>query len=1140
NLNGGTNNLRMGIVEFSKFAEVRQAITADQFLLSIGIDNMKNITKGATDIVDGMYMAKKQFDYYSEANNTENSKRRKIVVLLTDGKDSTGHIGEEIEAFAKGLNSTTLTTEADIYNQITLHTISISNDANTEMLKRLAEITGGSYFAIDGNSSDQTYRNQQATQIYEKLIKYLYLKNITALPVEAKINADLLLSEKYKGLDYNNARSLYLKSNVNILTGNFIQNITDIKLDNPAISLLLERTYNSDSGNEKTIIGNGWRLNYDTKIRIMESGTYATVTASTLNVRDPQSMNIITSLSNGAKVKYIQKNINGTNWHSVMTSDGRTGLVSASGVQDVPDNSVEVTYGSGTKAVFDFESSTPDGSLWTYKPPYGIFDRFIKTNNYYYLTKKDQTTYAYKLSGELDYIMDKNGNGINVTYDQSGKITTVTDNFGRTLQFQYLQDKLYRVTDPLNRYIEFTYNGNGNLIKFTNLEGKSTIYDYYDYYTTPTNAFKGSRLKKITDANGNQTIKNDYDVYGRLVIQYDANNIAKYNIYKDVFIDENTNTIIGNNELLRYFIDENGYVSKMQFNIAEKRPVVETDAYGDVSSHQYFIDYNENGSFGDFAEDVTYLTGTAEATAEYQQYLAGTATGNKPCKEIIIDKKGNKTYYENDKYGNLKKVTDANNDVISMNYDSYDNLIEKIDKKGNVSQYIYETVNSPHPDDKRVYTRMQKEINSLGDETVYEYFNMGERSPDDAFGVVVQGLCKKITQNKKNISGTLINDFKTTEYQYWDAANNLTKIKDSLGNAIINEYDVAGRLKKTTDARAGIKSYTYDSMNRIVTEEDQLTNKTTTKYDAVGNRISVTNKRGFATTYLYNAKNQLTSIVDPLKNVGTFKYDACGNKIEETDKRGFKTQYEYDYLGRLTARIDALGGTTTYSYDKAGNTKEILNAENIKTVFDYDNLNRKTKEDTVILGSVSKSISYQYDKNDNLFKIIDPKGNITKYDYDVLNRKISQIEGFTDGYGKDGNGFFTGPKDIKGEYTGNIETIFSYDISAEKTEKIMATTPGKFTTTKEYNALGQLTTEIDQENNSKNYEYDVVGNLVKTTNSKGFATISEYDIVGNLIKSTDPLGNYTRFEYDQEGNKTVLIDKRRNRTDYVYDANNKL
>ena len=1099
-INNGKDSLRMGVVEFSNFGELKQQITNNAITLTSTLTSM-NYTLGASNIIDGLWVSNSQFENFSHAlgaGNSVNSKRRKVVVLITDGKDTDGNKREQIEDFTKTLNNKWIELDEQFYNHVDVNTVAISSDSDTQMLKNVAETTGGGYFEFNAIQN----KDDQIKTFYDIMIKKIRIAFITDNYIPTVV-ANMMFSEKYRGMDFEDAKKLYANTNANLLTGNFVQKIVDAKIYSQGIDLNFERVYNSDAGGEKTIIGNGWRTNYDTSAKdVTNSGK---VIVNVLNVRDAVGTgNIITTVSQNTKLTYLEPATtypyNSRDWRLVQLSDGTSGFVAITGYV-APIVGVEITYGTGTKAVYDlFDNSDP--ITWYYTTPKGMYDILIRTNNLYYLTRKDQTTYAFNLNGQLSTVTDKYGNELVVHYT-GNKISSVTDFLGRAITFTYTGENLTRITDSLARYTDYSYDTNNNLVSVKDFDGKTTVYSYYDTYNKTTLAFERSRIKKITDGNANQVLKNDYDPYGRLVRQYDANNAVKYHMYKDVYMDEDTGLPTGDTEFARYYIDENGNVTKIIFNIDTQDPISEIDANNIAIAHQWNIGHNI---------------------------------------ETITDKKGTVTAYYYDASGNITKIEDQPSlNSITMTYNAKNNITSKMDKKGNTTTYSYY-------DDVTLDTI----TDALGNTTKYEYFTKGVDP-----GIQIFGLVKKITESRKNNLNNLV-VFKTTQYQYDTVAwNNLKQMTDSNGNVTQYLYDTAGRLTQVTDPKLNLTKYTYSSMDRLTQEEDATGNKTYITYDNVGNKLTVRDKRGNTTKYEYDNKNQLIKLTDPLNKYTVFKYDNLGNKIEEINELGVSTKYSYDVFGNCTQITDALGGITQSSYDFNNNLTQFIDAENRTTTYEYDTLNRKTME-TKPLGKIT---NFAYDLNNNITTVTDALGKITKYDYDVLNRKTSQIDGFgaqnittiyqyyidSDGtntvvttdprnnvWKKKSNSLDQLVKEIDAK--NNFKT-YTYD-TAGNLETI--TDERGNTTTNQYNSLNKLIKVTDPTSNYSTFEYDQIGNKIAEIDRNKRRTEFAYDANNRLTSTINALKYSITATYNAVGNKTSVTDEIGNVTTYYYDVLNRM
>jgi YD repeat-containing protein len=66
-----------------------------------------------------------------------------------------------------------------------------------------------------------------------------------------------------------------------------------------------------------------------------------------------------------------------------------------------------------------------------------------------------------------------------------------------------------------------------------------------------------------------------------------------------------------------------------------------------------------------------------------------------------------------------------------------------------------------------------------------------------------------------------------------------------------------------TDPRNNLTQYEYDALNRKTVTIDALSKATATSYDAAGNVTSVKDADNNVTQYSYNALNRVTQMTDP-------------------------------------------------------------------------------------------------------------------------------------------------------------------------------------------------------------------------------------------------------------------------------------
>lgn len=1099
-------NVRVGFVEFSDFASTKKALTSDQPALVGSLDYMRQ-TVGATNLAEAIWVTRQQFNY----NKADpNSSRRRIAVLVTDAQDTMGNASPHLMSILQSIGEQNC--------NIVFNTVYLGN-TDSELLMDIAQKTGGTYFRLDPSMGAE-FISTQIELIYKKIAAQITLDKLTDPPPEftkqliAAVDKDGL-----RGIEYNEAAKLYTKANTNMLTGNYYTEETDLEIMNyNGPEFMLRRTYNSDSGDERTVIGNGWRLNYDTSLK--PANNYAVVAAYGLNFRSQPNVgdNIISVLMRGAMIEYLEAvpQSGAAVWVKVKYND-QVGYVYNSYLYQLKDD-ICFTYSSGTRVIYQKLSAS--GTNVTYKSPSGISDVLKKSGDLYTLTKKDQTKYIYNSSGKLIEMRDRYDNIIFINYTGE-KISYIRDSFDRRFSFEYdaANGMIKAITAPDGRRVQYVYDKDLNLIQFINPESELTSYSYYTDYNKAGELIN-SRIKSITDGNGHQVVRNDYDIFGRMIKQYDANNHVQYHIYQDVFLNSQGKEIVWNDgdvKLARYYINENGNMTRTEFDSSTFKPIKETDSYGREASYQYYL-YNPDNS--------TWVDVTQPDSATY----ASLINKNSLSREAVIDKNGYRTVYEYDEHKNLVKVTDHDGKSTSMTYDDKNNLTDRYDKKNNHTQYIY--------DPSGIY--LKKVIDAEGNETEYAYYSSGEATSVPGIIIYLKGLVKSIKEHMRDKAGVLRTDFEITAYKYEHGYNNKTHITDHLGNSTMLYYDKYGRIIEEKNPRGYSTYYAFDLMDRLLSETDQSNNSIKYTYDEVGNKTSVTDKLGSSTSYRYDNKNQLTRITDPLGYSVAYKYDPRGNLVEETNQKGGNTVNTYDDLDRLIMKTDPAGNSTRYEYDvdpqgkpdsKGYHNLKVTDALGNITIIDYDYLKRKISETQILkqqyytTGATKAVTRYTYDLSDNIETITDPLGKVTKYTYDKLNRIIAVTDGF--GLG------------------GVLETVTrtEYDVLAAvqgNRSVVKVTDALSNSSSTYYDSVGNKLKAVDAKGFETIYTYDENGNILTASDARGNKTAYQYDTLDRLSKVYDPLNNFNQYEYDANGNKTAEVDRKGFRTEYKYDKNNRL
>ena len=957
-------------------------------------------------------------------------------------------------------------------------------------------LMGGDDF---GNVSSTVEEFDPATKTLRN-IEYMtqprYPEN--AVAVDNKI---YIISGEYGNSSLFNSIESYTVAGLQFSPGssisNFTEQVEDIRIESNVLPMSFSRTYNSGLNYEKTMVGNGWRTNYDSSVsKVQESGK---VIAGALNVREEPWGEISTQISKNTIVKYLYKNAalqsDGRYWHYVQLPDGTKGYVAAWYIQDI--TGLEVTYSSGSRTVFENENGL-------YKAPYGTYDKLDAIDQGYKLTTKEQTKYYYNIDGKLIAVEDKSGNKHTIHYNSENKPSKVIDFAGKSITFTYTDGKLADITDSNGRNVSYSYDTYGNLTSVTDPIGNQTTYNYYLEYKDD-GSLKSSRLKQIIDTYGNQIKKNEYDLFGRLKKQYDGINNAKSYSYSDIKLDENS--LYDSAVFNQYSINEKGNSSKTALNLATQKPLAETDSEGRTAYYKYYVDLNCDGKWTD-------ITNLRQGTSLYSAYNIAIQQGNKPTKEEITDRNGNVTIYETDARGNTIKITNPDSSYKEFEYDINNNLIKCKDEEQNCTYYIY---------DEATNTLLQKKVQPLNgtddyldtsDQTKFSitYYNYYNDTECNQLGYKAKGLVKTMTDPDGN----------TEIYTYTNDGNVRTVSNLATGIIATFEYYSEGWKKAEISPKEIRTEYIYDRNGRI--EKVVLNSSDTTRYiyDNVGRKIKEISPKQYDPSlenlelklyngdhgyrYDYYADGKVSAIKDPENNTTEYTYDACGNLKTETKPNGSIYQYEYDVMNRLARLYFKNSKDSTpilleeywYSILDDGRTqktyKKYINESEISTltsIYDYaGRLISQTNPD-------GTSTSTVYNANGTVNYTTDAKGNSTYYRYDGLNRLTEQWTPF--------------------EKINDTVKYTYQKIVYDKAGKKLQEKTGKTTVAKDVVPTGYI---------AKNYEYNANGKVDTITQSDETGTIFgktkyEYDADGNISKEivyTDADNtNITEYNYNYMG-----------------------
>lgn len=424
------------------------------------------------------------------------------------------------------------------------------------------------------------------------------------------------------------------------------------------------------------------------------------------------------------------------------------------------------------------------------------------------------------------------------------------------------------------------------------------------------------------------------------------------------------------------------------------------------------------------------------------------------------------------------------------------------------------------------------------------------------------------------ITRTDLPDGKFYENTYTNATKpfHLASVRDADGLVTSYTRDALNRVTTVTHPDATTETFTYNSLNRILTYKNRQNVTEFYTYNANGQltarRLGSSTALTGLTEYTYHTDGKLATVTTPAIATGPsttarltkfYTYDAAGriiridyqnsgstiafetntwtngNLTAHRNSRGFTTTYTYDAYGRRLTEKDPLNRITTYEYGiqggcsscgASGQPNRITAPDGIVTENTY-NLDNSLETTTIAPGTpAQQTTSYTYDILGRRSTVTSPLGLVTTYNYDPLSGDlISTVIGapfnYTTSYSYNAAGLqtiVTHPDGTKAETTYDALGRRTGSITREANNTIVQ--QNSLT----YNALGQVATSKDGNNNTTTYSYNALGLLATTTLPNGRTqSITAFDNALNPVNITSPTGQFTTVYRDIFGRTITTI-----------------
>jgi RHS repeat-associated protein len=745
---------------------------------------------------------------------------------------------------------------------------------------------------------------------------------------------------------------------------------------------------------------------------------------------------------------------------------------------------LKIIEGSGRASYF-----RPGPSSGQYVGVFGEHSHVRAEPGGYGWYRLDGSKYFFSSSGRLLRMQDAVGNRIDLAYDASNRLNTVSDAAsGRILTLRYNGNGLldyisgpitYAVDD--GRWVAYGYDADLNLTSVTYADDSGFDYAYTDTGDVHNLTEKRDRLDHLLNSW-------DYDDQGRAISTFSRKGTGVSIVYAG---SDQVNVTDAYGKERQYHLD----------HIAGRRRVIAI-----TSTHPGgpgAIPYSASNAVSWTYDDELRLIETESA--------AGTIT----------------RYLDYDERGNPGTVTSA-----------FGTAQER------TVAYVY------HPDMDAPLSRTEASVLGAGaKETIWDYDDPGaagdtatpNESPtrrlyrvietgyttDTAEAVIPYEYITTYSYNGKgqvlSIDGPLPGSADTTTFAYDpETGDLLTMARPLIGDTTFADYDAAGQVGRTIDVNDLQTSFDYDGRGRVKTVVHPDARSETTTYTLAGQVATRIDEDNVATTYTYDATyGRLWKITDQEGNEIEHLYDLQGNLIEKAyrdDLGTLSNRLRWDYQhpqlpGMLYEEINPDGTFTRYDYDFNGNVASVTDPEGHTTFYFYDALNRREemRQPEPEPGAGIPITEYDYDGHGNLAAVVDANQAVTTFQYDDMDRQVFTVspDSGSGSFAYDAAGRRVNKMDAMG-----INVRYTYDILDRLQMIDFPADPDiSYTYDQGPYAKGRLT-GVNDPSGSTEFGYDERGRLVEknsTVNGVDYLLSRSYSPGGRVNTVTYPTGRTIDF-----------------------------
>lgn len=912
----------------------------------------------------------------------------------------------------------------------------------------------------------------------------------------------------------------YVNDPVNVATGNFIEEETDMAFSGVVSACSVTRMYNSVAvfGQHAVsgVFGAGWSSNIESRVQL-------------------NAENAVWTMADGREVTFDR----------MIHEDGTHGYARAPReawwLEELPLTQLMGEEGSLADPSLRYilhATGYDASSLLRISDNSGTQHIFSLTGVYLGMSAGAGTAVAYLRDeeGRVGAIVHQRGARINVEYTEGGLVGAIHSSRGQSVRYEYVtldgRTHLCAVHGDAGTR-RYEHDAAGLIHRVVASTGTVEVTNYYDPTgrITEQDTEYGRRVRYRYLPNGITDVSNEdasytnlwvSDQYARLTAIVDAEGGRASYAYDD--FGNRVSVVDRDGSRTTRYSDERGRIIREVTDEGAETLFAYDEQDRVVSMTVSAIETDPR------ARRAARLARRARMEAEAQGRTFEGISGQEPAQSPAVSPMTTVTYeYANDFERNPSSMTDGNGHVTRFEWS--DGLLQRV-------------------------------VSPEGVTVSFEYDECGLLTG-------IRNAEQQLTRCEYSAAGHLVKVVSAlgheTEFTY-DSAGHMVRRQDPDGSRWRFEYAAGGRLVASVDPAGARTEYEYGPSGDIVAVVDPLGRRMERSFDTNGNIDRITLPGGAQFSYAYDGLMRLVRTIDPAGGVWTREYDAASTLTALIDPTGVsvrtsvdssrKTITTSDGVDRVRISCDHLGRpvrsevlsddsgpqvsadaddptVSTMVYDGAGNPVEVLDAEGGLSRYEYNGSNQMVR----MISPAGRVTEYSYDTCGRLASTYEAAGtaeqSVTRYEYDADSRLIRQVYGDGsearvryDACGRvlsiTGSGVAS-PVFYTWDSCGRVKSIrdnkwgtrsFTYDAASQ----VVAVTNGAGGVTHyRYDEAGNVTSVMDPAGRITSYEYDLLGNVLAVTNPLGVRTTSTYDAAGRLLTSTDGNGAVHSFGYDRDG-----------------------